>query len=224
MDPFQANAPWDPRFLAIPRQVGHLGGPASWTVVGARLASLDRGQAAGLQSSLLLGCTGLLALALRAAWKESASATVASGILALALLAPMALLGAARSDPAWGGDRPEYEQASEWVQTQARGGDLVLVESYGSPLWAYLLNRWSSPLPWVSLPFDIPGPEAGSVDPWVIDLVSSTPDLHRVWLITSTEAPGSGSSAPQALLRARLGTGSVWSFTGKDPTQVLAFP
>ena len=224
LDPFRTNAAWDPRFLAIPLQLRHLAEPSGWTVAGARLAPIDSGATIGLQIGLLLSGAVALVVALHAAWRRGASGSRVAAFLALALLAPLALLGAARGDPAWGGDRPEYGQASEWVQTQARDGDLVLVESYGSPLWAYLLNRWSSPLPWVSLPFDIPGTEAGSVDPWVNDLVSSTPAPHRVWLITSTEAPGSGSSAPQAFLRERLGTGSAWAFSGEDPTQVLAFP
>jgi hypothetical protein len=224
LDPFQTNAAWDPRFLAIPSQLSHLADVSDWTLVGARLAPIDGGATIGLQIVFVLAGAAALVFALRAARRGGGSGSVVAAFLALALLAPAVVLGAAREDPAWGGGHPEYREASELLQAQANRGDLVLVESYGSPLWAYLLNRWSSPLPWFSLPFDIPGTEAGSVDPWVNDLVSSTPAPHRVWLITSTEAPGYASSAPQALLRERLGAGSEWTFRGEDPTQVFAFP
>jgi len=224
LDPFQTNAAWDPRFLAIPTQLSHLADISDWTLVGARLAPIDGGATIGLQIVLLLAGAAALVLALRAAWRGGGSGSVVAGFLALSLLAPAVLLGAARDDPAWGGGRPEYREASELAQAQAHPGDLVLAESYGSPLWAYLLNRWSSPLPWYSLPFDIPGTEAGSVDPWVNELVSRTLAPHRVWLITSSEAPGYTSSAPQAFLRERLGAGSEWTFRGADTTQVFAYP
>ncbi len=225
LDPFRTDAVWSLRFLAIPPQVGHLADPSIWETLGARLARAGSGWAGALQVMALVASVVALTLAGHGASRETHRLRIPAVVLCtLALLAPPVLLCAASEDPAWGGSHPEYVEASDWLQAQIGAGDLVLVESYGSPLWAHLLNRWRSSVGWTSLPYDVPGDQAASLDAWIVDAITAAGPEQRVWLITSSEAPGFSASVPQAYLADVRGPGRRWVFDGRGRTEIIAYP
>jgi hypothetical protein len=85
------------------------------------------------------------------------------------------------------------------VKDDVQAGDLVVVDAYGMPIWHYMMNQWKEPVPWFSLPFEIPG--ATGVDPIIGSQPSSAAlqlfqqvgsKYDRLWYISSDEAPDAG--------------------------------
>jgi len=123
---------------------------------------------------------------------------LACGMFALILpLFPNLLL--LRDDPANGGNRLEFEEMHAWVKSKVQAGDLVVVDAYGTPIWHFMMNQWKEPIPWFSLPFEIPG--TAGVDPVMGSHPSSAAlqlfqqvgsKYDRLWYISSDEAPDAG--------------------------------
>jgi hypothetical protein len=63
--------------------------------------------------------------------------------------------------------------------------DVVLLDSYGTPLWNVWMNQWDQPNPWISLPYEIISNEDG--------LVPATPefDILSVYFLDGLHTTGS---------------------------------
>jgi hypothetical protein len=62
-----------------------------------------------------------------------------------------------RADPAFGGNQPVYRLLIDRLGEEVGPGDAVVIDPYASPLWGAMINDWSSPVPWYSLPIELPG-------------------------------------------------------------------
>ncbi len=206
------SAAWDPRFLAIPGQLSRLFEPADWLPIWWRLRTSPgvvwaAGATAVLGLLLLVLLTPLgQRLGRRAARVAGACLIVAAGVFPV-----FPTLWVARGDPHFGGDRPEFSQALAAWEADGREGDLVVVDSYGTPLWAHMLNRWSTPVAWYSLPFEIPGSTAlqalpaGELGEASLELFGKLRfSRERLWYFGSSEAPDYGLRREPAWLDSHL--------------------
>jgi hypothetical protein len=125
---------------------------------------------------------------------RSRRAEVAVGACGLAALVLMAgVASSARSDPAWYARDSHLGEAIAYVAAGIEDGDVLLVDAYGTPAWARVLNEWSLPSRWYSLPFEIPGAQAASTPVLQPDVARLLEQLlageTRLWLLTSSDAP-----------------------------------
>jgi hypothetical protein len=88
------------------------------------------------------------------------------------------------------------------IVRQYQPGDMVLIKSYGSPIWDYWMN-WTDPkIQWTSLPYYFPAPALvekylASKDPEdTLDMISlailnkSIQPGKRIWLVIASDSPG----------------------------------
>jgi hypothetical protein len=198
LNPYAASAAWETRFLVIPGQVSRILDPSSWSVAWMRLLR------SGIREAMLvpLAATGigawlafLLFRSLRAARAGPATVVYLLGIVA-AVLPVFPTLPAYRRDPAFGGDRPEFHRALAVLDRELSLDDWIAVDSYGTPLWAFLMNRWAEPTRWYALPYEIPGSPgvtsepACALPPMTVDLLFNEPRSgDRLIYLTSQDSP-----------------------------------
>jgi hypothetical protein len=203
LDPYALGAGWDPRFLAPAAQLPLLADARQWGVAWARLIRNGAFETAVVPlSAALVGAGALVLLRRRMGGRSGPSPTWAGvGVVgALALMLPFfPTLWAYRADPALGGDRPAFEQALAWVEAGIAPGDVVVVDSYATPLWTYWMNLWDQPVRWYALPFEIPGAPGVDTTPGADPSQASVSlfarlegDALRLWYLTSEEAPDYG--------------------------------
>ena len=198
LDPYALAAAWEPRFLAIPPQLARLADPTSWSVAWLRLIRSGIVEAAVAPvAAAILGAFSL-AFLIRAARGTRPSLTNPALIIGLVagVLPILPTLWAYQRDPAFGGDRPEFVEATAYLEENAVSRDLIAVDAYATPLWAYMMNRWESPLRWYALPFEIPGSPgvAGDVSCTLplmtVELLFETPPRgSRLYYVTSQDSP-----------------------------------
>ncbi len=234
LDPSAASAAWDPTFLAIPPQVGLLVQPASWQVAWARLLRAGNNEAIWVPLvALLLGCSALFLL--RRLWRSGGgggSAWIPLALcLALAMIAPVfPTLWVYREDPDFGGNRIEFAAALARLETAAGPEDTIVVDAYGTSLWRFMMNRWTGPLRWYSLPFEIPGspgvdtapggmPSEAAID--LFELAASRPGV--LWYLTSADAPDYGLGREVAWLDAEFTLESAETFPGSQVVELRAY-
>ena len=76
--------------------------------------------------------------------------------LCLCLIFSILMLFTYRDDPAWYRSRLDLQSAQSTIASEYQDGDLILIKSYGSPIWNYWMN-WSNPkIPFMALPYTIP--------------------------------------------------------------------
>ncbi|MFQ5923316.1 MAG: hypothetical protein ACE5M4_10775 [Anaerolineales bacterium] len=199
LNPFSPSAPWDPQFLTIPSQILNLLRPSTWTV-----AWLRTFQSGAAEVIVVPGVAVVLAVSIVAIWKRAAARdNLQNGLprlfavlVALAIALPsLPLWWAYRLDPYWGGNRPEFGRAMEWVSPEISGGEVIVVNSYATPLWSFWLNWWNREVPWYSLAFEIPSPEGANASPSEVTLAlirSFESTFTRLWYVSSSDNPGHG--------------------------------
>jgi len=218
-DPYSAQAVWSLEYLSIPIHVARMGLAESW----------DFGWIRTWDSSpawlIPLGSVSISILALLLL-RRKISAWAAPGIVMAALAFPFfPMLGVLRPDPAWGGDRPELTAIVARVADAASADDLLLVDSYGSPLWRFMLNRWTSPVEWYSLPEELGLPSAEPVVPPELRLLvqGALQEGHTIWLLCSS-LTGMGDCSPTATEVGRiLGPGVIEVFEGTGLATLRVF-
>jgi len=196
LDPFSGSSAWDEALLAIPAQLAMLRDPSSWSTTWFRM--WENGEAAGL----LVPLAGLILLTLFS-WRLSKelghpgprASQWTAALLVIALVIPIwPSLGISAGDPAFAGDQPVYSQLIDRLQDEVRPGDAVVVDPYASPLWAAMINTWSSPTPWYSLPIVLPGVSAAEAvaepAPEVAELFGLLLDSSStVWYVAVGDVP-----------------------------------
>jgi hypothetical protein len=234
LDPSSASAAWDPVFLAIPSQVVRLVQPSSWQVAWARLWRAGIHEAVWVPLvALLLGCAALLLL--RRVWRSGSSGgwvwIPLTLCLALAVIAPVfPALWAYREDPDLGGNRIEFETAMARLEAGAEPEDTLVVDSYGTVLWGFMMNRWTAPVPWYSLPFEIPGspgvdtaPGAMPSEAEVLLFEQATAGPGMLWYLTSEDAPDYGLGRETAWLDARFTLVAAQTFPGSQRVELREY-
>jgi hypothetical protein len=196
LDPFDPSSAWDAAMLAIPPQLAMLGDVSTWSAAWFRM--WERGETA----ALLVPLGGLALLALFA-WRLSKelghpgarASAWAAALLAVVLIFPIwPALRIYDGDPAFGGDQPAYRELIDRLQDEAPPGDAVIVDPYASPLWSAMINTWTSPVTWYSLPIVLPGASVADVvaepAPEVVDLFGRLLDSSStVWYAAVGEVP-----------------------------------
>lgn len=188
LEPYVFTGVWDVRRWLPVHQVPLLTSPDSWSTAWLRMARLGSPVWAlpvALSTAAALG--SLLLLRVR-----RVRLAVGASVLA-ALVVVSSVASSVRSDPAWHTQDPRLGEAIAYVASGIEEGDVLLVDAYGTPAWYRVLNEWSSPARWYSLPFEIPGTQAGSTPGPHPDVVRLLEGLlageTRLWLLTSSDAP-----------------------------------
>ncbi len=171
LDPYDPRSAWSIRFLAIPWQFIGLVDPSQWALAWFRTTVLDpRANLIPLISILLLITTIIsfrLSRQSRLSRIEQARWIVISITATLLPLIPSLIF--LQKDPYWGRDVDSYQQGLGVVKDNIGDEDILLLDSYGTPLWNVWMNQWDRPVPWISLPYEIISNEDG--------LVPATPEF-----------------------------------------------
>jgi hypothetical protein len=113
---------------------------------------------------------------------------------------PVLMLNAYRPDPLYFETRVAYRDGLQVVSEGARQGDVVLVQSYGAPIWHYFINNARLPVHWYSLPVHFPteteleqdattGDAAIAIDSTIPVLAAELQETScRIWLVNSLDA------------------------------------
>jgi len=119
----------------------------------------------------------------------------------------LTLLYTGRVDPYWGTNQSQYQDSMELIRKESQPTDVILLNSYGTPLWTFWMDQWDQPVPWYSLPYEIPqgGDSAKEEvpppsDEVVILLDGINGDAHILWYISSKKTPDYSGSAEKAWL------------------------
>jgi len=160
LDPYAIASIWQFEYLAIPHHVRGLFQPSSWDIAWLRTL-----QTQGWVVILLIIALALITLVVVLFRKKSLEVQkdriipylVIASVIFASCLPVFPSLWLLRMDPSSGGDSVELRHLVHWAEKEARAGDLVVVDSYGTDLWRRMMNDWDKPIPWYSLPYEIPG-------------------------------------------------------------------
>jgi hypothetical protein len=201
LNPYAAAAAWDARFMAIPGQLLRLARPQMWHLAWLRMLRGGSAEAAGLALAGLVLAAGGLALLLRETRRiiGRPARALTYAVFVTSLILPLwPNLSLLRADPAWSGDRREFQLALQWLRPRVASGDCVVLASYGTSLWSFWMNWWDQPVRWYSLPYEIPGSSSSfrpgeSPSEAVMELLHG-PSCRgrRIWYMISTDTPGYG--------------------------------
>jgi len=219
-NPYNAEAVWSLDYLSIPIHIAQMGLPESWDIIG-WIRTWDSSPA----WLIPLGSASISILAILLL-RRKISAWAAPGIVVAALVLPFfPMLPVLRSDPSWGGNRPELTAIATRTANAAGADDLILVDWYGSPLWRFMLNQWTSPLEWYSLPEEYGLPSAEPVvSPELRLLVQSAVlEGQTVWLLCSSPTSVCDCSPIAAEVSRMLGPGVSETFEGIGSARLQMF-
>lgn len=108
-----------------------------------------------------------------------------------------------RNDPAYYRSRTDFAQSRDYLAEKIGQGDILLLNSYGLPLWNYWMNWGSDQVAWTSLPYYFPAP--GQIQTFILTgkpedaldpislaiLEKAVSPGKRIWMITANDSPGS---------------------------------
>lgn len=230
LDPYAPGAAWDGRLLAIPFQLSKLISIDQWAVAWRRLIST---RLPGVTFVVLFTLT-LAVLAVRELFRTSRFSQLKMRSLIGTSLIVFCLLScltwwAVRGDPAWGDNRPEFHAALAKVLDEISGQDVVLVDSYGTTLWYFWINRWNRPQRWYSLPFSIQGssPAADNEPSPAAELECLIKNLKEnvdsIWYVTSGETADYDENPDREWLKRVLSLGSCLEFKAGSTVEVCKY-
>lgn len=137
-------------------------------------------------------------------------------------------------DPAYYYTRVDLKAAQEKISQEAAANDLVLIKSYGTPIWIYMMN-WSGPhYTWTSLPFYFPTPARieeyhathnpeVALDEISLSLLKNIPSSYQhVWLVLPDDTPGADLDLEVQWLINNSVSNRSWTFQG-DQTKTRLF-
>ncbi len=158
-DPYQPSAVWKLANSPLPIHITAMLYPANFDMAWFRVLGNDPLSICIPVITVLIagGSVAFLYWILQRRRGNPRHLLLAFAIAAMALVFPIyPSLGLYKHDPAAGGDRPEFDVMLSWIESRIQPGDLVVVDSYGTSLWHYMMNHWRSSVPWYSLPYEIP--------------------------------------------------------------------
>jgi hypothetical protein len=199
LDPYAIGSIWRPEYLVIPEHLKALFHISSWDIAWIRTSPSQ-----WWVVILPILALSLMLLALISLCKRDlviGQGRYRSGLVILFLVLSIFFpifpsLWLIKADPASGGDSQELRQVVAWTEDEVRDGDLIVVDSYGTDLWSWMMNAWDKPIPWYSLPYEIPG--AGDVglevgedpSPATLELFQKVgKEYSRLIYLTSQETP-----------------------------------
>jgi len=217
---------WDFSFQVIPIHFRHLADPGAWDIAWLRILAYD-------SQVMILPMVFVIAISLclvGLVWIRSADrrkknfVRVLSTLTVLILIFPIfPSLWFYKSDPLIGGQQPEFMSLVSWAEEQVENGDLVIVDSYGTELWRMMMGEWDVPIPWYSLPYEIPGAKGvgwiigGPPSSATLDLLSGlSSKYNRLIYLTSDGTPD------YSLMREQLWLGDQFAETESVHFQGMA--
>ncbi len=229
-DPYVTQAVWDPRFQVIPIHLYALLNPQYWDIAWVRNLASDP-WALLIPFLALAGLVAGFGIFLSMRLRNSTGKIIVSIVLFLTVVMPFYPgLWILDQDPSAGGGREELNDLVSWAEEQALFGDIVVVDSYGLPLWHKMMNDWNIPVPWYSLPFEIPGMQGVG---WEIGAEPAAATLQlfqevgvsyaRLIYLTSQEAPDYGLQREETWLKENLILLQEERFVGKVPAYGMVF-
>jgi hypothetical protein len=229
-DPYVVSAAWKVRFLAIPTQVAGLFSFGQWETAWQRLFPSNAIQ---VVSILLLALT-LLALSIwgiqrleSRLWTGRRYLIVFT--LSILILLPIATWWAAAGDPAWGDDHAEFDAVLSAVRDDISAKDVILLDSYGTSLWYFWMNRWDLPQRWYSLPFSISGvlwdedeelATSAEVEGLILKLNGRA---DSIWYVTSNETADYSVNPDRSWIESQLSLDFCQRFDGGYQVVVCRF-
>ncbi len=163
---------------------------------------------------LVAACWGaafLIAWAgLRRALAGRAWTWLAAAALALSLALPWAMLTAYHPDPASFAERTAFREAVKFLSERLHPDDVVLLESYGQPLWFYAMGEARWPVEWLGLPW-YPAP-ADALPPATVGLLEGLSATTRVWLMNDRGTPPGDLELEAHWLAAHWRSMDQWDF------------
>jgi hypothetical protein len=209
---------WDPRYSILIWSIRWLfsGNPINIAI--ARMPWASAWIIIGLFTTILLS---LVNVKIMRKW-----ITVIS--LSLCLIFSILMLFTYRDDPAWFRSRMDLQSAQATIASEYQDSDLILIKSYGTPVWNYWMN-WSNPrIPFTALPYTIPN--YGSIARYqenknpadVLDSITlsilNKENLHdrRIWLVLPSDSPSADLDFELDWLLQRKSQIHEWNFTNAD--------
>ena len=149
-------------------------------------------------------------------------------IISLGLLFGMAIamLYSYKQDPEYHLDRLDLRAAQEVIETEGTQEDVVVIQSYSSPVWYYWMNWAGQDHGWISLPLYFPAPslieesrESGNpeiaMDEATLSLFSSiSAGNKRIWLVAPDDTPGAALNIETEWLKDNSLLSTAWEFEG----------
>jgi len=149
--------------------------------------------------------------------------------LSILIMLPVATWWAASADPTWGDDHPEFGAALDAVRADISENDVILLDSYGTSLWYYWMNRWDQSQRWYSLPFSVAGvvrigdeesPTSAEVENLILELKRS---VDSIWYLTSSEIADYSANPDRRWIESQLSLDSCEKFDGSYEVEVCRF-
>jgi hypothetical protein len=229
LDPYSTSSVWKARFLAIPGQLTGLFSFNEWGVVWQRLLPID-GSAVAIVAvcALFLAILSLRCLlnpGLNFLSRRRSVVFILSGIVVLVFTTWWAACG----DPAWGDDRSELHTAFSTVTDQISENEVVLLDSYGTTLWYFWINRWNQQQRWYSLPFSIGNgaftgegdlPVSAELEHLILEFDGN---VDALWYVTSGETADYVTNPDRRWLESQLTLDTCMHFGGDYPADVCRF-
>jgi hypothetical protein len=195
-DPYQPSSVWKLANSPLPTHITAMFTPANFDMAWFRVMNRDLISMSIPIISVLMVCCSVAVLnrILQRRRVSRRHLLLAFGIGAMALVFPIfPSLSLYQHDPAAGGNHPEFEVMLSLIEPRILPGDLVVVDSYGTSLWHYLMNHWRSSVPWYSLPYEIPGTSNVREDTPSFAFRNLIEALEtsskRIWYLQTNDAP-----------------------------------
>jgi hypothetical protein len=184
---------WNPYYLAIPFHLQSLLQPSRWAI------SIVHNFHQQPWLSFITLFLGVVVMGF-SSWivlsrREKTSAQFKYFLLIGAFALPFLVLLSIRSDPRWGGGNPAFPDSLNYLQSNLKPGEAVVFDSYGSELWLYGMNHWSSVQEWYALPYKVPttnavaaeGVEIGQPSRKLFETLGM--DSDYLWYLSSSDTP-----------------------------------
>jgi len=228
-DPYQPSAVWKITNSPLPIHFTAMLNPANFDMAWFRVLGDDLLSIFIPVIAVLIagGCVAFLYWILQRRRGSPRHFLLAFVIGAMALVFPIfPSLGLYKHDPAAGGDRSEFDVMISWIEPRVQPGDIVVVDSYGTPLWHYMMNHWQSSVPWYSLPYEIPGtldvpedPEASPSTAFLNLIEAIETSSERLWYLHTNDAPDFDLQRETKYLDQHFPKIQAVRFTGSDTVE-----
>ncbi len=156
--------------------------------------------------------------------------------LAASLAMNLLMLSSYRKDPAYETGRIDFQKSYAYVSANSQPGEVVLIRSYGTPVWKYWMNRAEPQIHWTALPYFFPSisllekyrdtnnPEDALGASSLTILSETAAPGKTLWLILPSDSPGSDLGLEKTWLASRSAAVECSSFSGGEQrTQVCKF-
>jgi hypothetical protein len=198
LNPYSPDSLWSPRFLAIPYHFVQMFSSKPEQVAWVRTIG------ANSWTWLIPGVSLLFVFASSLSGYQRLKGSVKSSLNKYSPLLWILIwispvfpnLFVLEHDPFWLGDLSEPTRLLGHVSLSSQVDDVLLLDSYGTPLWNLWMNRWDQPVPYYALPFEVPTSPSGSLED--LQTISTESEglltdlsglKQRAWYVASSAAP-----------------------------------